>query len=441
MPATVVVGAQWGDEGKAKVIDWLVNQDSNLTTIVRYQGGCNAGHTVVHDGEQYKFHLIPSGILDPQKWCIIGPGTVVMPEVLEKELALLKDRGIDTGKLRISTRAHLTLPYHQQLDGLKESDFGDSKIGTTGRGIGPTYEDKAARLGLRVGDLLLSEADLKIRLEHILSQKNPILEKRYNLSPTTVESLMTWCKGFAERLGHYIEETEHRLWATLDANERLLLEGAQGTMLDLDYGTYPFVTSSSPVAGGSFIGAGIPPKSIDTAIGITKAYTTRVGEGPFPTELKDAVGDKIREEGHEFGTTTGRPRRCGWLDLVALRYACQINGFDALALTKLDVLDTFEEVGLCVAYKNTLTGEILKTFPSQTSLLDHIEPLYEMSPGWKQPLNQCRHWDELPPAAQQLIEKIEDTVKTPITLISVGPDRLETIMRQAPIKELTAGCV
>ena len=441
MPATVVVGAQWGDEGKAKVIDWLVNQDVSITTIVRYQGGCNAGHTVVHNGEQYKFHLIPSGILDSEKWCIIGPGTVIMPEILEKELLLLKERGIHYDKLRISTRAHLTLPYHQKLDSLKESDFGDAKIGTTGKGIGPTYEDKAARLGLRVGDLLLSEADLKKRLEHILGQKNPILEKRYNIDPTCVETLIAWCKVYAEKLKPFIEETEHRLWSALENNERLLLEGAQGTMLDLDYGTYPYVTSSSPVAGGAFIGAGLPPKAIDRVVGITKAYTTRVGEGPFPTELQDAIGDQIREEGHEYGTTTGRPRRCGWLDLVALRYACQINGFDELALTKLDVLDNFEVIGLCIAYRNIETHELLSTFPSQTSVLEHIEPVYEMVPGWKATLKLCKTWPDLPEAAQRFIEKIETVVKTPIRLISVGPDRLETINREASKTELAHGCI
>lgn len=428
MPATVVVGAQWGDEGKAKVIDWLTSTQPDIQAIVRYQGGCNAGHTVVHQGKTYKFHLIPSGILDPSKLCIIGPGTVIMPEVLKIELDLLKSDGIATEKLFISERAHLTLPYHTTLDGLKETDFGDSKIGTTGKGIGPTYEDKVSRVGLRMGDLLLPKEHLRTRLFHILEQKNPLLTQRYGLEAVSLEKLMAWCEAAAESFGHLICNTDLLLWDLLDQNKRLVLEGAQGTMLDLDYGTYPFVTSSNPTAGGAYIGAGLPPKCIDQVIGITKAYVTRVGEGPFPTELDDAIGQRLRDVGREYGTTTGRPRRCGWLDMVALKHAVRVNGLDGLAITKLDVLSSFEEISLCVAYRNKNTGERFEHFPAQLSLLDDLEPVYETFAGWQEEITAVQDWDNLPNNAKVFLSRITQLTGVPIVMISVGPDRQQTIV-------------
>jgi adenylosuccinate synthase len=427
--ATVVVGAQWGDEGKAKVIDWLTATRPEIKAIVRYQGGCNAGHTVVHAGKTFKFHLIPSGILDADKICIIGPGTVVMPEILEKELAMLAQDGLSSDKLYISERAHVTLPHHTLLDSLKENDFGPTnKIGTTGRGIGPTYEDKVSRVGLRMGDLFLPKADLEQRLKHILDQKNPIITSRYGLEAQELPELMAWCEKYAKAFSRFIVNTDPLLWDLMASGSRLLLEGAQGTMLDLDTGTYPYVTSSNPTAGGAYIGAGLPPKVIDEVIGITKAYATRVGEGPFPTECFEADGEAMRQIGREFGTTTGRPRRCGWLDLVALKYAARVNGLDSLAITKLDVLSTFETLKLCVGYRNTHSGELLTQYPAQLSVFQHLEPVYQTFPGWQSDLTTVRTWEALPQAARDFLEFIVAQVGVPIAMVSVGPERSETIV-------------
>ena len=428
MPATVVIGAQWGDEGKAKVIDWLVAYQPQFKTLIRYQGGCNAGHTVVKGDKTYKFHLIPSGILNPKMLCIIGPGTVILPEVLEKELKALEEEGISLANLKISERAHLTLPYHLQLDQKKEQSLGDAKIGTTGRGIGPTYEDKVSRMGLRVGDLLLPEATLKNRLECILDQKNPLLTQYYQLPKTQLEDLMAWAQQYKARLLPFICNTDQLLYESLKNDEDLLLEGAQGTMLDLDMGTYPFVTSSNPVAGGAYVGAGIPPKSIDRVIGISKCYTTRVGEGPFPTELFGEEADELRSIGHEFGTTTGRPRRCGWLDLVALKYAVQVNGLDALAITKLDILSQLKQVKVCIAYQNTQTGEITKQFPSRLDAFEHLKPVYETVEGWPDLDTTITNAQALPASLMACLKLIEAEVGVPAMIASIGADRDETVL-------------
>lgn len=428
MPATVVIGAQWGDEGKAKVIDWLVSQLPNLKGIVRYQGGCNAGHTVVQGGKTYKFHLIPSGILNPKMLCVIGPGTVILPEVLVKELETLKQEGLSSDNLKISERAHLSLPYHQLLDSLKETELADAKIGTTGKGIGPTYEDKVTRMGLRLGDLLLPEDVLKKRLECILMQKNPLLEKRYGQAPVSIKALVDYCNQYKVLLAPYIANTDELLWDTLDNNQQLLLEGAQGTMLDLDFGTYPFVTSSNPVASGAYVGAGLPPKSIDKIIGVTKAYTTRVGEGPFPTELLDEQGEALRQQGREFGTTTGRPRRCGWLDLVALRYAAKVNGLDALVVTKLDVLSGLDAVKVCNAYRNTQTGELIRNFPTRLDAFEAIEPVYETFMGWSSNFEQVSTIEDLPQTLRHFLDFIEAETQVPVLMASIGADREASVV-------------
>lgn len=425
MPAVVIVGAQWGDEGKAKVIDLLAEQ---AHLVIRYQGGCNAGHTVVRDGETFKFHLVPSGILYPNTRCIIGPGTVIAPDVLKAELDSLKERNIPTNKLFISPRAHLTLPHQIELDGAKEERLGDGKIGTTRRGIGPTYEDKVGRIGLRVGDLLLPDNLLMHRLEQIAAQKNPVLVKAYDLPALAPQDLMTQCEFYRSILAPYIADTDEILHEALAAGQNILLEGAQGTMLDLDHGTYPYVTSSNPTAGGACTGSGMGPKAISRVIGITKAYTTRVGSGPFPTELFDHAGKHLAEVGAEFGTTTGRARRCGWFDAVAMRYSARINGLDGLAITKLDVFDGLEELRLCTAYRHKQTGEIIHNFPSHIEILEYMEPVYESFPGWQGSVREVRQFEDLPGEAQNFINRLSAIIQVPVSIISVGPDREQTIM-------------
>ena len=431
MPAVVIVGAQWGDEGKAKIIDLLAEA---AHCIVRYQGGCNAGHTVVRDGETFKFHLIPSGILYPGKSCLIGPGTVISPEVLQAELKSLQERNISVNTLSISTRAHLTLPYHIQLDGAKEELLGEGQIGTTRRGIGPTYEDKIARIGLRVGDLQLPDDLLLKRLEVIAKQKNPVLTQAYHLPAIDPTELMTLCRQYREILGPYIADTDELLAENLGRDENILLEGAQGTMLDLDHGTYPYVTSSNPTAGGACTGSGLGPKVIDRVIGIAKAYTTRVGGGPFPTELFDAAGAHLAKVGAEFGTTTGRARRCGWFDAVAMKYSARINGLDGLAITKLDVFDGLTELRLCTAYRNKQTGERVTTFPAHIEFLEQMEPVYETFPGWSGSVREIRRFAELPTEAQTFLNRLSEVVQVPLSIISVGPDREQTILLESVLR-------
>jgi adenylosuccinate synthase len=422
MPSTVIVGAQWGDEGKGKVTDLLAEQ---ADMVVRFQGGNNAGHTIIHDGETYKFHLVPSGILYPGKECVIGNGVVIDPGVLIDELEALRRRGVDTSGLRISANAHLIMPYHVMLDTAGEARLGKLQIGTTKRGIGPCYADKAARLGIRVQDLL----DPKILRKKIMAAMEPkqqalrpfARDPKLDLHAMTEEYLR-----YGHRLEPHITDTVHLVWDALDAGRHVIFEGAQGTLLDLDHGTYPFVTSSNPVAGAACVGAGIGPAQIDEVWGIAKAYTTRVGSGPFPTELDDEIGVTIRERGGERGTTTGRDRRTGWLDLVALRYAVRLNGLSALALTKLDVLAGIDPLRVAVAYRSS-EGATLDRFPYHQSILHGAEALYEELPGFDGEIGACRTLADLPQAARAFLDFVAEHAGVPVRLVGVGPGRNQVI--------------
>ena len=422
MPATVVIGAQWGDEGKGKVVDLLAERSD---MVARYQGGNNAGHTIVAGDEVYKLNLVPSGILYPGTLCVIGNGTVVDPGALCREISGLEERGISLDTLRISGNAHLIMPYHVMLDGAAEMRLGKFSIGTTRRGIGPCYEDKAARVGIRVQDLL----DPKIlvrKLEIALEAKNEILQKLYDLPRLEPEAVATELLAHAERLRPFIADTALLIDETLRAGKTVLFEGAQGTMLDIDHGTYPFVTSSNPVAGAACTGTGIGPTRIDRVLGVSKAYVTRVGEGPFPSELDDADGQRMLERGNEFGTTTGRQRRCGWIDLVALRYAVRLSGMTQLALTKLDVLSGFERVRMCVAYRDR-EGNRLTDFPYHQTVFHGCTPEYEDVPGWNEDLSECRSLEDLPPRVREYVDAIAAAVEVPVTLIGTGQGRHQVI--------------
>jgi adenylosuccinate synthase len=417
MTALVVVGAQWGDEGKGKVVD-LYTPYADL--VVRYAGGANAGHTLVVGGEKQILHLIPSGILHEQTRCVVGQGTVIDPAVFLKEIEALNERGVATqGRLLASQRAHVVLPHHKLIDALREKRSGD-RIGTTKRGIGPCYEDKVARRGVRMGDLLDTER-LRSRLDANLECWLPVAVDLGGTLPSADEIAKQYAE-LGEALRNYIGDDAAIVRASIQADEKILLEGAQGTMLDIDNGTYPFVTSSNAVAGGACAGAGIGPTHIRSAIGIAKAYTTRVGGGPFPTELEDETGRRLRDAGGEYGSTTGRPRRCGWLDLVALRHAVAVNGLNELAITKLDVLSALPELEVCVAYE--LDGERL-TYPPYERVED-VQPIYETLEGWNEDLTSCRRREDLPPAAQRYLARIEDEVGCRVGVISVGPDREDT---------------
>ncbi len=425
MPATVVVGTQWGDEGKGKFTD-LVAQDVSM--VVRYQGGHNAGHTLVVDGETFALQLIPSGILSEHVIPIIGNGVVVDPGVLIEEIDALESRGVSTKNLRISGNSHLILPYHQELDALYENHLGDGKIGTTKRGIGPAYADKALRIGLRVQDLLDSEI-FKKKLEITMRYINSLLTQVFNHPPMdSNEIAKVYLDDFAPRIVPHIADTVHLVHEELSAKKRILLEGAQATFLDLDYGTYPFVTSSNPVAGGACTGSGVGPLDIDRIIGITKAYTTRVGAGPFTAELFDEVGEHLVDIGHEYGTNTGRKRRVGWLDLVMLRYAARVNSLTELAIAKLDVLDDLEVIKICVAYE--FEGERFDWLPHNQSLQNHAIPIYEEFPGWKCDLSETKKRSELPEEAENYLNFIENSLNIPIDLVGVGPGRHQYFSRQ-----------
>ena len=418
MPATVVVGTQWGDEGKGKFTD-LFARDQHL--VVRYQGGHNAGHTLVVDGESFKLQLVPSGILYPHITPVIGNGVVVDPRVLIAELDMLESKGVDTSKLRISGNAHLILPYHQELDKLTERRLGKNKVGTTKRGIGPAYADKAARVGLRVQDLL----DPKIfrqKLDVVLKEKNAIFAKVFNQLPLDGDAIADeYLNICAPRLAPMIGDSVGVVHDALEAGQNVLLEGAQATFLDLDHGTYPFVTSSNPIAGGACVGAGIGPRYIDSVVGIAKAYVTRVGAGPFPTELTDEIGDALIDIGHEYGTNTGRRRRTGWLDAVMLRHSVRLNSLSELAITKLDVFDTFDTIKMCVAYE--LDGEIFTQLPYHQSVVHHVTPVYEEFPGWKCDISGITTREELPAEALAYLVALEAQVGVPIGLVGVGPGR------------------
>ncbi len=422
MPIAAVVGAQWGDEGKGKIVDLLAEK---ADAVVRFSGGDNAGHTVINSYGEFRLHLVPSGIFHPQVACIIGNGVAVNPAVLLEEIEDLQKHGVNTGNLFISDRAHLIMPYHTLLDGLEEERRGEGAIGTTRKGIGPVFADKIARLGIRTCDLRDKEGFRK-RLASVLELKNAILTKVYSAQPLSLDEIYQQFCRYAERLSHFITDTSRLLQDMIAQNKNILLEGAQGTLLDPDFGTYPFVTSSSPLAAGGCIGTGINPRQIDQVIGVFKAYTTRVGSGPMPTELKDKTGEFIRERAHEYGATTGRPRRCGWFDAVAGRFATRINGFTSIALTRLDVLDVFDSVKICTAYR--LNGELIDHFPGDAQLLGKCQPVYEELPGWKTPTSEIRHPEQLPPQARRYVAHIEELLSCKTCIISVGPSRDHTIM-------------
>jgi len=422
MPATVIVGAQWGDEGKGKVVD-LLAEKSDL--VARYQGGNNAGHTIVADSQTYKLHLVPSGILYPGTLCVIGTGTVVDPAALVTEIDGLESRGIVLDGLRLSGSAHLIMPYHVALDGASEMRLGRFSIGTTRRGIGPCYQDKAARIGIRAQDLLDPKILMR-KLEIALEMKNEIMERIFGLPRMDAQDIADGLAPMAARLAPFIADTSLLVDQALRDDKNVLLEGAQGTMLDVDHGTYPFVTSSNPIAGAACAGIGIGPTRISRVVGVSKAYTTRVGEGPFPTELDDADGARMLERGNEFGTTTGRQRRCGWIDLVALRYAARLSGFTELALTKLDVLSGFPRVRICDAYRSR-DGEILTEFPYHQTVFHGCTPVYRDLEGWDEDISECRGLKHLPVAARTYVETIAAAVEVPITLIGTGQGRHQVI--------------
>ena len=434
MTNTVLVGAQWGDEGKGKVTD-LIARDYDF--VVRFQGGNNAGHTVIHGDTKLALHLMPSGVMYEHSTPVIGNGVVIDPGVLVKEMAMLQSAGINCDNLKISCDAHIIMPYHKDFDGAEEKRLGENQIGTTKRGIGPCYQDKAARRGIRVQDLM-DERIFRLKIETALSQKNPILEKVYGLHTYTVEEICDEYLPYANILRQYMAETSQLLNEALRNGKSILFEGAQGTLLDIDHGTYPYVTSSACCAGGAVTGTGVGPKAINRVLGIQKAYVTRVGGGPFPTEQRfeenggtgeeARIGELLCAEGHEFGVTTGRKRRCGWFDAVIGRYAVETNGLTDVALTKLDVLSAFDTIKVCIAYE--CNGERYDYFPMQQSVLFHAKPIYEELPGWKgEDITACRSFDELPSNAKAYVKHLEDITGVRISFVSVGPDRDQTIIR------------
>ena len=420
MSSVVVVGTQWGDEGKGKITDFL---SENAEVIARYQGGDNAGHTIVIEGTKYKLHLIPSGIFYPEKVSVIGNGVVVNPKSLVKELAYLHDAGITTDNLRISDRAHVILPYHIKLDQLQEDAKGDNKIGTTIKGIGPAYMDKAARVGIRIADLLDKEIFAE-RLKTNLEQKNREFTKMYEVDPIEFQDIFEEYYDYGQQIKKYVTDTSVILNDALDAGKRVLFEGAQGVMLDIDQGTYPYVTSSNPVAGGVTIGSGVGPSKITKVVGVCKAYTSRVGDGPFPTELNDEIGHQIREVGHEYGTTTGRPRRVGWFDSVVMRHSRRVSGLTNLSLNSIDVLTGLDEVKICVAYD--LDGERIDYYPASLETLQRCTPIYETLPGWSEDITGVRHLDDLPETAKNYVRRVSELVGVKISTFSVGPGRDQT---------------
>jgi adenylosuccinate synthase len=417
MPATVIVGAQWGDEGKGKIVDLLALESD---VVCRYQGGPNAGHTIVRDGEKFALHHVPSGILSG-KLCVVCAGCVVDPGLLVAELDELERRGVSTANVRISGNAHLIMPWHVAIDSASERRLGRLQIGTTRRGIGPAYADKAARIGIRVQDILDPKI-LRQKFETALAEKNLVLERIHAVPPLEVEELAEQMEACAARLRPFVADTSLLVDRALRDNRRVLLEGAQGTLLDLDHGTYPFVTSSSPIAGAAATGVGIGPTRIDGVLGVAKAYVTRVGEGPFPTEIEGPEQERVRELGAEYGTTTGRERRCGWLDLVALRFAVRVNGMTGLALTKIDVLSAFPALPVCVRYRLP-DGSETEEFPVHQSDFHHAQPVYETLPGWEAPLEDAESLGDLPPAARAYVAFVEQRLGVEVSLISVGAER------------------
>ncbi len=425
MSVTIIIGAQWGDEGKGKIVDLL---SAKADVVARYQGGPNAGHTVVIDEEEIVLHQIPSGILHPHTRCIIGNGVVIDPIILMEEVDFVKSKGCQVdGRFFISHRAHLIMPYHKLLDTTREAAEGAAKIGTTGRGIGPAYVDKYDRCGIRIVDLL-DRSSLADKLLKNLESKNKVLQRIYDRDSMDTEKIIQDYLEFDRRIDAYVKDTSLLINRAIDAGEEVLIEGAQGTMLDVDFGTYPYVTSSNPIAGGACTGLGIGPTRIDKVLGVVKAYTTRVGMGPMPTEFDERFGDHMRKLGGEYGATTGRPRRCGWFDAVVVRMAAMINGLTHLAITKLDVLDTLPEIKICTAYR--YQGRVMENYPAELWIQEQLEPLYESHPGWLCSTQEARSFDELPENARNYLRRISELTATPISLISVGSKRSQTIFME-----------
>lgn len=421
MAGYVVVGTQWGDEGKGKIID-VISEKADI--IIRFQGGNNAGHTVVVKGEKFVLHLIPSGILNSKGKCLIGPGVVVDPRVLLHEIDILEKKGIDTSNLFISDRAHIIMPYHVEMDKIREDRSGKNKIGTTRRGIGPCYGDKIARTGIRAVDFFNEEV-FKDKLKTNLDEKNEMFEKVYNMPKLDFDTILNDYKGYIEKLKHRIVDTIPIVHEAISQKKLVLFEGAQAAMLDINYGTYPYVTSSSPTSGGALTGVGIPPKAIDKVIGVIKAYTTRVGEGAFPTELLDKQGEDLREAGGEYGATTGRPRRCGWFDGVVGRYAVMLNGITDIVLTKIDVLSGLEKIKIAKSYE--IEEKIYDTVPASIEMLAKAKPVYIEVDGWKEDITKIKKYEDLPENAKKYIAKLEEVIGTKISMVSVGPDREQNI--------------
>lgn len=424
MAVRIVLGAQWGDEGKAKIVDYLTT-DSDV--VVRYQGGANAGHTIKAGDLEFVFHLIPAGIVHADKTCVVGNGVVLDPVALFQEVDELEKKGISVeGRLFVSDRAHLVLPYHKRLEEANEKKIGDQAIGTTLRGIGPTYQDKINRsTGIRVGDLLDAEL-LPEKIRANVRVKNEILKQVYGVEGLEEVQLIEEYMALGERLTPYITDTSVYLNDAIEAGKSILFEGSQGTLLDIDHGSYPYVTSSNTTAGGACTGAGVGPTCVDEVVGVVKAYTTRVGNGPFPTELNDEMGQRIRDIGHEYGATTGRPRRCGWLDIVILRLARRINGLSSMAVTRVDILDELEEIKICTHYVRN--GQRVDDFPGDLNVLAECEPVYETMPGWQSPTPHIRSYNDLPENARRYLERVSELSRIPISIVSVGPDREETIV-------------
>jgi adenylosuccinate synthase len=422
MSTVAILGTQWGDEGKGKIVDYLAQQ---AQVVVRSQGGSNAGHTVAVDGVEYKLRLMPSGILFKGTLNVVGNGVVFNPKVFLEEIQGMVDKGVDVSGIRISNRAHVVLPYHNVIDGLMEEAKGDAKIGTTKNGIGPCYVDKMDRIGIRVCDFIDKE-EFARKLKINLALKNDMIVKLYGGEPLDYDTLLEEYNGYADRLRPYVCDTISLLHDEIKAGKRVLFEGAQATMLDIDYGTYPYVTASHPVSGGVCVGAGVAPRDIHKVVGVVKAYSTRVGEGPFPTEQLNEIGDKIRDCGHEYGTVTGRPRRTGWLDAVIVKYACMLSGLDYMAITRLDILDTFEKIEMCVGYK--YKGELLNEVPASLKVLAEVEPVYETFDGWMTDISGIRKYEELPENARKYLERLAEVCGTKLGIVSVGPNRDQTIV-------------
>ena len=421
MPVIVVVGVYWGDEGKGRVVDLLARE---CQVVARYAGGANTGHTVINDLGEFRLKLIPAGIFNPDCLCLIGNGVVVTPQVLLDEIAELTARGVAVTNLRISDRAHVVLPYHLIIEQQEELRRGPFAIGTTLNGIGPAYGDKTSRDGIRMAELI-QPAVLRERLANVLARKNELITRVYGLPPLDFDPLYEQYRAYGERLAPYVTDTGALIRQAARAGKTVLLEGAQATLLDLDLGTYPYVTSSHPTAAGACLGVGLPPSALTHVVGVVKAYTTRVGSGPLPTELVGAVGERLRELGHEYGTRTGRPRRCGWLDAVLGRYGCEVNGVTSIALTRLDILDTFPEVKIAVAYE--LDGRRIETLPADLEALARCRPIYETLPGWLTPTSAARTFEELPPNARRYVERVGELLGAPVSLVGVGPSRLQAV--------------